>query len=118
MEARALRIEVMCKFDQLRRKTDKQLIEIVVNGVDSGLDAALEALRSNSSSSAEELLVRANRAYTKASRLTFTVYEFSDEELYSVESRLGRLREVPEALKRRRSNEGVEKEISALVGVC
>ena len=111
-------MEVLCKFDQLRNKTDKQLIQIIISELDSGLRSAVEALQSDNFASAEELAIKANRAYKKACRLMFLVDELRDHELFAVECRLDRLREMLGALERRRANAQDESEIFTPVGAC
>jgi hypothetical protein len=76
----------VCKFDQLRNKTDTELVQLITHELDLGLRAA-----------AMESYASAVRAYVEAARL-FRIAEIRQEEQARLESRLERLAEVLETL--------------------
>ena len=87
------------KYDKLRIKTDKQLVQIVINELDLGLGAALEALRSaDEPALIKQEYVRARRAYTEASRLICMIYELTENERSRLELRRERLGRILEGL--------------------
>jgi hypothetical protein len=106
----------LCKFDQLRIKTDKDLIQFLARELDQGLSAALEGLTSSDDcASVKECHARANRAYAKASRLSRVVYDLSQTERIGVQSRLERLRGMLDGLVVRASGRTPsEREVAAL----
>ncbi|HEY4363974.1 MAG TPA: DUF2934 domain-containing protein [Bryobacteraceae bacterium] len=88
-----------CKFDELRGKTDRELIHLASSELDLGLRDAQEALESAENWAFAELHYRmAERAYKQALRLIRLAGDASDEELGAVASRLGQLREALDAL--------------------
>jgi DUF2934 family protein len=87
------------KFNELRIKTGKQLIQLVHNALDLGIRNARQALGSADSwAFAERCYLRAKKAYGEASRLIPLIAEFTQDERCSVESRLQQLREMLEGL--------------------
>ena len=88
-----------CKFDELRLKTDRELIHLASSELDLGIRDAQEALESAENwASAQRHYRVAERAYAQAARLIRLAGEAPDEELRVVESRLGQLREALDAL--------------------
>jgi hypothetical protein len=69
----------VCKFDQLRIKTDTELVQLITQELDLGLRAA-----------AMESYAKAARAYFEAARL-MRVAEITQKERPVLESRLARL---------------------------
>lgn len=74
----------VCKFDQLRIKTDTELVKLITQELDLGLRAA-----------AMESYPKAARTYSQAARL-MRIAKISQEERSELESRLERLAEVLE----------------------
>jgi hypothetical protein len=90
---------VRCKFDELRLKTDRQLIQLANAELDFGIRDAHQALESTENwASAERHYRMAERACTQASRLIRLTSDFRENELGGVEARLHYLREVLNAL--------------------
>jgi hypothetical protein len=87
------------KFDQLRIKTDLQLVQVINAELSLGIRYAQQALKSADMwAVAEECNHRAKRAYTKLSRLIPVVSEITEDERNRVESRLEYLHGMLEAL--------------------
>jgi len=87
------------KFDQLRIKTEVQLVQLINAELDLGIRDARQALNSADTwAVAEECRSRANRAYIKVARLILLVAEITEDERNKVESKLDRLRRRIEAL--------------------
>ena len=87
------------KFDQLRSKTDLQLVQVINAELSLGIRYAHQALKSADMwAIAEECNHRAKRAYTKLSRLIPVVSEITEDERSRVESRLEYLHGMLEAL--------------------
>jgi hypothetical protein len=102
------------KFDELRLKTDRQLIQLANTELDLGLRDAHKALDTAENwVSAECHYLTAKRAYREASRLVRLASAVREEELWRVKARLERLREVLIALSAIGSAPK-EDEISAL----
>jgi hypothetical protein len=81
------------KFDELRLKTDRQLIQLADTELDLGIRDAHDALESVENwASAERHYLLAERAYTRAARLIRLTSDFSGDELSRVESRLEHFR--------------------------
>jgi hypothetical protein len=76
----------VCKFDQLRIKTDIELVQLITQELDLGLRAATM-----------ESHAKAARAYFEAARLV-RIAEIRREERARLESRLEHLAEVLETL--------------------
>jgi len=88
------------KLEELRTKTDRQLIRIIDNDLDLGIRAAREALNSADMStvSAEQSSSRAELAHDEVSRLLPLMYEAAGDELDRWEMRIGHLGELLKAL--------------------
>jgi hypothetical protein len=101
-----------CKFDELRIKTEEQLVQLIQNELERGIRSAQQALQSDV---AGEWYLRANRAYAEASRLIPLAVEMADDQRNRVESRLDHLRGMLEALAAFGSTPSpAEDEIAAL----
>jgi|HubBroStandDraft_1064217.scaffolds.fasta_scaffold678985_1 hypothetical protein len=79
-------MDAICKFDQLRIKTDTELVQLITHEVDLGLRAA-----------ALDSYARAARAYFEAARL-MRISEISQKDRPVLESRLEGLAEALEML--------------------
>jgi Protein of unknown function (DUF2934) len=89
----------LTKFDQLRIKTDKQLVRIITSELDLANRDARQALKSADTwAVAEACCRRANRAYAQVLRLIPLVVEITNDERSRVESKLERLERMLEAL--------------------
>jgi hypothetical protein len=77
-------MDAVCKFDQLRIKTNTELVQLITQELDLGLRAA-----------AMERYAKATRAYIEAARL-MRIAEISQKERPVLESRLERLAKVLE----------------------
>jgi hypothetical protein len=87
------------KFDELRLKTDRQLIQLANSELDLGLRDAYKALESAENwTSAERHYLAAEDAYREAARLVRLAGDIREDELSLVESELDHLREVLEGL--------------------
>ena len=86
------------KFEELRTKTDRQLIRIIDSDLDLGIRAAREALTSAETVSAEQSYSRAELAHDEISRLLPLMYEVAGNELDRWEVRIGHLGELLKAL--------------------
>ena len=87
------------KFDELRLKTDKQLLQVVNNALDLGIREARHALRScDNRAVAEDHYLRAKRAYAEASLLMGLAGEIPEEERVRWEEKLDDLQGMLEAL--------------------
>jgi hypothetical protein len=106
----------LSKFDQLRIKTEIQLIQLINAELDLGIRDARQALKSADLwAAAEECYRRANRAHAKAARLIPVVAEITDDERSRVESKLDHLLGMLEALSAIGSTPTpAENEIAAL----
>lgn len=81
------------KFDELRFKTDNQLIRLVNHELDCGICYALEALRHlDDSAAATQRYSAAQRACTKSHRLLRLAGEIPANERSGLESKLAHLR--------------------------
>jgi len=89
----------LSKFDELRIKTEIQLVQLINVELDHGTRDARQALQSADTwPIAEECHRRAKISYAKASCLIPLVVEFTQDERSSVESRLEHLQRMLEAL--------------------
>ena len=87
------------KFDELRFKTDRQLIQLVNNELDLGIREARHALRScDNRAVAEDHYLRTKRAYAEASLLMPLAGEIPEEERDRWEEKLDDLHGMLEAL--------------------
>jgi hypothetical protein len=106
----------LSKFDELRIKTEKQLVHLIHNDLDLGTRDASQALRSADTwVVTDEYYHRAKRAFAEAARLIPLVGEVTDDERSRVTSRLEHLRGMLEALSAVGSTPSpAEDEIAAL----
>ena len=89
----------LSKFDKLRMKTTKQLIELVNSDLDLGIREAREALRSADTwPVAADHYHRAKRAYAEASRLIPLLGEIPEHEQTRWKASLGDLQKMLEGL--------------------
>ena len=87
------------KFDQLRIKTDKELLHLLRKELDLGISAASEALLSaDDGIPARESYVKAKRTYTEVSRWLCLIYEITTQERARLELSLNRLRVIMKGL--------------------
>jgi hypothetical protein len=88
------------KFEELRNKTDQQLIRIIDSDLDLGIRAARQALNSagRCTVSAEQSRSRAERGHDEVSRLLPLMYEVAGDELDRWEARLVQLGDLLKAL--------------------
>jgi hypothetical protein len=87
------------KLDELRVKTNKQLLQIINNGLELGIRHARQALKSADTWDAAEYgYSRAKKAYGEGSKLITLIDEITGEEWSKVKARLGHLRGMLEAL--------------------
>jgi hypothetical protein len=89
----------LTKFDQLRIKTEIQLVQLINTELGLGIRDACHALKSADTwATAEECHRRADRAYARVSRLIPLIVEITDDERSRMESRSDHLRRMIEAL--------------------
>lgn len=89
----------LCRFDELRMKTDQQLVQLANKGLELGIRCARQALRSaDTGMSAEGYYHRAKRAYAEASFLISLAGEISQDERSRCEARLEHLKEMLQGL--------------------
>jgi hypothetical protein len=89
----------LCKIDELRFKTDRQLIRLVHNELYKGIRAACEALKSADDLVATNAHRRtAKSAHSEAAHLMSFLGATSWDERSAVESKLDRLQEMLEPL--------------------
>ena len=89
----------LSKFDELRIKTGKQLVQLINNELDLGIRDARQALKSADTwAAAEERYVRAKRAYAEVSLLIPLVAEITEDERGRAERSLEHLHRMLEAL--------------------
>src|SRR6266576_1823031 len=88
------------KFEELRTKTDQQLIRIVDSDLELGIRAARQALNSahRSTATAEQSRSRAERVRDEVSRLLPLMYEVAADELDRWKARLAQLGDLLKAL--------------------
>ena len=103
------------KFDQLRIKTDRELLQLLTNELDHGLTVACEALMSiDGGVSVEESYAKAKRAYTEASRWLCLIREITARERAKLELNLSRLRAILKGLAVLCSAEPGQNDVAAL----
>jgi len=104
------------KFNQLRIKTDIQLVQLINAELDLGIRDARQALKSvDSRAIVEECHRRAKAACVKATRMIPLIAEITEDERHSVESKLNRIQRMLEALAAIGSKPApAEDEIAAL----
>jgi hypothetical protein len=89
---------VLCRFDELRVKTDKQLLQVVNNMLDRGVREVSHALKSyDNRAIAGDHYLRANAAYDEAARLIPLIRQIVVEERSGVEAKLEHLKKMLEA---------------------
>jgi hypothetical protein len=89
----------LCRFDQLRIKTDRQLIHLASEALARGIREARQALRSADVwAFTEGHQRRAKRAYAEASRLILFVAEIPEHERNRLEAQLVHLRDMLDGL--------------------
>ena len=87
------------KFEELRLKTDRDLLKLLNDDLDLGLAAAREALRSvDDLASATRSYDQAKRAYSEVSRLLPVAYEITPDERRRSRLRLNHLSYMIDAL--------------------
>jgi hypothetical protein len=89
----------LCRFDELRIKTDRELLQVVHHALSLGLREARHALQTSDSwTEAEGHCRRAKRAYTEAARLIHLAGAVSEQERNQLATRLKHLWEMLEAI--------------------
>jgi hypothetical protein len=89
---------VLCRFDELRVKTDKELLQVVNNTLDRGVREVSHALKSyDNRAVATDHHHRANAAYDEAARLIPLIGQIVGEERSGVEAKLAHLKKMLEA---------------------
>jgi hypothetical protein len=89
----------LSKFDELRSKTDKELVQIIGNALDLGIRQAHLALKSTDTwDLAERCYLRANTSYVQVSRLLPLVENITAEERRSMGSWLEHLKRMLDLL--------------------
>jgi hypothetical protein len=88
----------LSKFDQLRIKTDRELIQLANHQLDFGFRAALEALNSADNSATADGYLRAREVCASVSRLILLLSENGADERQRMQSRLEHLQVMVEAL--------------------
>lgn len=105
----------LCRFDELRIKTDRQLLQVVTNALALGLREARHALKAADTwALAEGHYRRAKKLHTEASCLIPLTGEIPDEERHRLEARLEHLREMLEGLSVLGYPAPAEESVSAL----
>jgi len=84
----------MCKYDELRQKTEGQLHRLIDHELDLGIREAREAVRSAAWRSAQPHFLDAYRASARASRLMQLVEGVSAEDRMRWERRIAQLRDM------------------------
>ena len=89
---------VLCRFDELRVKTDKELLQVVNSTLDRGVREVSHALRSGDNRAiAEDYYLRAKAACAEAARLVPLIGQMVGEEPTGVEAKLEHLEKMLEA---------------------
>jgi Protein of unknown function (DUF2934) len=89
----------LSKLDELRSKTDRELIQLVNTTLDLGIREAQQALTSADNwKSAEDHYLKAKRACFEAVRVVPLLREVGDEERIGAEAKEESLREIIEAI--------------------
>lgn len=90
----------LSRFDWLRKRTEKQLVQLMNHELDRGIHDARQALRSDETTAVAGPYRRAEKAFAEVSLLIPLVTEISEAERRAMESRLedlgamlGRVRE-------------------------
>ena len=88
------------KFDELRLKTEVQLIQLIHSELDRGIRCARQALSSTHTRAvAEQWNLRANRAHAEASRLIPLALGTPEDELSRLETKLAQLETTLQTLR-------------------
>jgi hypothetical protein len=89
----------LSKFDELRMKTGRQLVELVNHELDLGICEARQALNSaDNAAFSEDHYFKAKKAYAEASRLIPLVDEIPEDERGRWKARLEHLQKMLEGL--------------------
>jgi hypothetical protein len=89
----------LCRFDQLRIKTDRQLIRLVNDALTLGIREARQALRAADGwAFGDDRHLKAERAYAEATRLIAFVAEMPVPERNRLEAQLAHLRDMLDGL--------------------
>jgi hypothetical protein len=89
----------LLKFDELRSKTDKELVQIISNALELGIGHARQALKfADTWDVAGRCCLRAKTSYVQASRLLPLVVEITAEERSRLGSRLEHLKGMLDSL--------------------
>jgi hypothetical protein len=92
-----IRVAALSRFDELRSKTDKQLLRVINNAIDLGLCEARQALRSaDNRPFGQRHYAKAKRAYAEACYLISLADAIAEEQ--QGRARLDHLREMLEGL--------------------
>jgi hypothetical protein len=91
-------VNEISKFDELRLKTDGELVQLAAHQLDLGIRAACEALNSADNPAHADGYLPAQDAYLNASRLIRLLSEISADQRRVLELRLEHLRVMVEAL--------------------
>ena len=90
---------VLCRFDELRMKTDEQLLQVLHDALALGLREARHALKSAGAwAVSQDRFLRAKRLCAEASRLIPLTGEIPEEERNRLDAGLAHLREMLEGL--------------------
>lgn len=88
----------LTRFDELRSKTERELLQLIKHELELGSREARQALSAETWALAEGHYLRAQRAHAEASRLTLIVREIPDDEQRRAWAKLDHLREMLEGL--------------------
>lgn len=88
----------ICKFDELRHKTDVELGQLIHHELGLGLREARQALSVETRTAAEAHFIIAQHAHATASHLIALVRECADADEVENEARLRQLREMLDGL--------------------
>jgi len=97
----------LSKFDKLRMKTERELVQLIHHELDLGVREARQALSADNWASAEGHYFTAQRAYADVSRLTPLIGETSDDQQGQLEPLVQRLREMLDGLSRTPTTENI-----------
>ena len=101
------------KFDELRLKTEVQLVQLINTELDRGIRSARQALGSTATRPvAAEWNLRAKRAYAEASRLIPLADEIDENELTQLEIKLAYLGSMLQTLKSAQDETGILASVS------